>query len=73
MWRERIVNEVRRGVGGRERHGDDEVGGGETEQSEDEDLAAPLGEEALEHGDAALAVGAGLGDARIERERARRG
>ena len=61
--REWIVDEVRRRVGGRKRHGDDEVGGGESEQGEDEDLAAPLGEEPFQHRDAALAVRAGFGDA----------
>ena len=71
--REGVVNEVGRGVGGAKGHGDDEVGGGESEQDEDEDLAAPLGEELFEHADAALAVGAGFGHSLVDGQRAQRG
>jgi hypothetical protein len=55
-----------RSVRRRERHRNDEISGGKAEQCENEKLAGPLGEEALEHGNTALAVGAGLGDARVE-------
>ncbi len=67
------MDEVGCGVGGRERHGDDEVGGSEAEEREDEEFATPLREEAFEHGDAALAVWTGLGDACVEGQRSKEG
>src|SRR5215469_7350429 len=39
------------GVSSRERHGDDEVCAGETEEDEDEELARPAGEQVFEEGD----------------------
>ena len=67
---ERVADDVRGGVGRRERDGDHEVGGGEPEQAEHEGLAAPARQQLLEHRDAALAVGAVLGDAPVDRQRA---
>src|SRR6185369_2321393 len=58
--RERVVDEVRGGVGRRQGHGDDEVCGRESEEDEDKDLATPFGKQALQHGDAALTVGTSL-------------
>ncbi len=71
--REGVLHDVRGGIGGGERHGDHEIRGGKAEQDQDEDLAAPFWEEALQHADAALAVGAGLGDARIDGQGAEQG
>jgi hypothetical protein len=51
---DRILHRVRRGVGGREGHGDDEVSRREPQQREDEQLANPPWEEPLEHRDRAL-------------------
>ena len=67
---QRVLDEVRRGVGGRERDGDDEARRGESEQDEHDGLALPAGEERLEHQDAALAVRAGFGHAVVHRQRA---
>jgi hypothetical protein len=67
-WNVRVLNDVRGGVGGGEGHRDDEVRCGEPEQDQDKALSAPFGEEFLEHADTALAVGAGLGDTRIDGE-----
>ena len=61
-----VVDEVGRRVGGRESHGDDEVGGRESEQYQDKEFAAPSGEEVLKHGDASLPIGAGGGDAFVD-------
>ncbi len=61
---------MRRGVGGRERDGDDEARRGKSQQDEDDGLALPAGEERLEHQDAALAVRARFGDAVVHRQRA---
>ena len=68
-----VLDQVGGGVGGGEGDGDDEVGGGEAEQDEDEELARPPGEEALEHGDRALAVRALGGDAAVDGEGADEG
>lgn len=46
------------GVGGGKGDGDDEVGGGEPEKDQDEGLALPSWQEAPEHLDGSLAVGA---------------
>src|ERR1700679_3892419 len=64
-----IVDKVVRCVGGRESHGDDEVGGGETQKDEHEDLAGPPREQLFQYGNAALAVGAGGSDAIVDRQR----
>ena len=69
---ERVADDVRGRVGGRQRDGDDEVGRGESEQAEDERLAAPARQQLLEHRDAALAVRAVLRDAGVDRQRAER-
>ena len=56
----RILNGVLGGVGGRERHGDDEVSGRKTQQDKDQQFALPAMQKILEHGDGALPrVGAG--------------
>jgi hypothetical protein len=54
---ERVVDNVRGGVGSGERHGDDEVRGGKTEQAEHERLAAPARQQIFQHRQAALSVG----------------
>ena len=64
-----IVDKVGRCIGGREGHGDDEVGGGETQKDEHEDFAGPPREQLFQHGNAALAVGAGGSDAIVNRQR----
>ena len=71
--REGILHDVGGGIGRGERHGDDEIGGGEAEQDEDEGFAAPLRKEPLQHADAALAVGTGFGDAGVDRQGAEQG
>ncbi len=53
---ERVLDDVRGGVRGRERDGDDEVRGRESEQAQDERLAAPSRQVLLEHREAALPV-----------------
>ena len=60
---ERVLDEVCRGVGSRQRDGDHETGGGKAQQTQDDDLALPSRQQILEHQDAALAVGAHLRDA----------
>ncbi len=66
---ERVLDDVRRRVRGRERNGDDVVRGGKPEQTEHEDLAAPPGQEVLQHGEAALSVRAEGGDPVVDRQR----
>ena len=63
-----IVNEVRRSVCRREGHGDDKVGGRKAQQHQHKHFAAPAGKQILQHGDAALAVGAGAGHPLIDRQ-----
>ena len=46
-----VLDQVGGGVGRGECHGDDEVGRGEPEQDEDEDLALPERQQPLQHGD----------------------
>ena len=58
------------GVGGREGDRDDEAGGDEAEQAQDEELALPPGQQALQHRDRAVAVRALAGDAAVHRQRA---
>jgi hypothetical protein len=69
--RERVLDQVRGGVRGRQRDGDHEARGREAEQAEDDDLPLPARKEILEHQDAALPVGAHLGDAVVHRQRAK--
>ena len=57
-----IVDKVGRRVRRRKSHGDDEIGGGKAQQDEHKYFAGPPREQLLEHGDAALAVGAGCSD-----------
>ena len=64
----RVLRRVRRGEG----HGDDEVGGGEAEQAEHEELARPPGQQPLQHGDGALACVGAAGDLRRRRAARRR-
>ncbi len=70
---ERIGDDVRGGVGCRERDGDDEVGRRKPEQHENEDFAAPPRQQFLEHRDAALAMRAVLRHATVNRQRAKEG
>ena len=70
---ERVLDEVSGGVRGGQRDGDDEAGGGETQQTEDERLATPAREELLENRDAALAVRAQLRHPAIHRQGAEQG
>ncbi len=70
---ERIADDVRGGVGCRQRDRDDVVGRGEPEQDQDEELSTPPGQELLEHRDAALSVRAVLGHAPVDGQRAKEG
>ncbi len=70
---ERVFEQVCGGVRGGEGDGDDEIGGGEPQQSEDEEFALPPTEQAFEHGDRALAVGTFTGDTTVDREGAKQG
>jgi len=57
---QRVLDRVLGGVRGREGDGDDEVGGGEAQQDQHQDLGGPAGEQVLEHRHRALPrVGAG--------------
>ena len=67
---ERIADDVRRGVGCRERDGDHEVGGGKPEQHQHERLAAPPRQQLFEHRDAALPVRTVPRHAPVDRQRA---
>jgi hypothetical protein len=67
---QRVLKGMGGGVGNPERDGDDEVGGHEAEQHQDEELALPPRQQPLQHRDRALAVGAFLSDAAVDRERA---
>ena len=69
----RVLDRVRRGVGGRQRHGDHEVGRGEPQQDQDEELAAPARQQALEHGDGAFAAVALPGHPAVDRQGAEQG
>jgi hypothetical protein len=71
--RVRVLDDVRRGVGRRERDRDDEVGGDEAQQDEDEELTSPTREQLFEHRDRALAVRALARDAAVDGERAEEG
>ena len=53
---ERVFDDVRRRVGGRERDRDDEAGRGEPEQAQNQPLASPARQQLLEDRQAALAV-----------------
>ena len=68
-----VLDDVRCGVGGRERDGDDEVGRDEAEEDEDEELALPARQEVFEHRDGTLAVRALPRDAVVDGERAEEG
>src|SRR4051794_18360511 len=68
--KKRITDDVRGRIRGRQCGGDDEVGGGEPEQTENEGLAAPPWQQLLEHRDAALPVRAVLGHSPVDRQRA---
>jgi hypothetical protein len=70
---QRVLQDMGGGVGGREGDRDDEVGGHETEQDQDEQLALPPRQEPLQHHDRALAMGALGGDAAVDREGAEQG
>ena len=51
----RVLDQVRRGVRRRQRHGDHEVRRGKAQQDQDEQLSAPARHEPLKHRDGALA------------------
>jgi len=70
---QRVLQDMGGGVGGRERDGDDEVGGHEAEQDQDEQLALPPRQEPLQHRDRALTMGALGGDTAVDREGAEQG
>ena len=61
------------GVRGGQRHGDQEVGGGEAEQHQHEQLAQPLGQQPLQHRDGTLAAEALPGHPAVHRQRAEQG
>jgi hypothetical protein len=54
--KKRILDRMFGGVGRRQRHGDDEVRGGESEQHQGESFALPAGEQVLEERDGALSA-----------------
>src|SRR5262249_30183632 len=62
----RVGDKVLGRVGGGQSLGDDEVGGGEAEQDQDQQLAPPAEEEALQHADGALALGRTAGDVSLD-------
>ncbi len=66
--RERILDDVRGGVRGRQGDRDDESSCSESEQAQDQRLAAPSRQEIFEERDAALTVWAELGDPSVHRE-----
>ncbi len=70
MVNERVLDDVRGGVGGRERDGDDEVGGDEPEERQHEELPLPAREQMFEHRDGAFAVRTLGGDSPVDGERA---
>ena len=70
---EGVLHDVRGGVGGRQGHGDHEVGGGEAQQHQHQELPGPPGQQPLQHGDRALAVRALLGDPAVDGQRAEEG
>src|ERR1041384_8717178 len=63
----RILDEVRGGVGGRERDRDDEICGDEAEQDEDEEFALPMRQQMFEHRNRAFAVRTLFGDMTVDR------
>jgi hypothetical protein len=46
-----ILDQMLRGVGGRESDGDDEVRSGEPQQSQNQKLSGPASDKSLQHGD----------------------
>jgi hypothetical protein len=70
---ERVLDDVGGGVGRGKGDGDDEVRQGEPEQHQHEDLASPARQQLFEHGDAALAVRAALGNLTIDGQGHREG
>ena len=52
---QRIFDGMLRGVGRGERDGDDEIGGGETDEHHNEEFPPPTGEQIFQHGDGTLA------------------
>ena len=69
----RVLDDVRGRVRGRQGHRDQEVGGGEPEQHQHEQLALPEGQQPLEHRDRALAVRALLRHPPVDRQRPEQG
>ena len=70
---ERVLDGVRTRIRSAEGDGDHEVGRGEAQQHEHHELAAPPGQQLLEHGDRALAAVALARDAAVDREGAAEG
>ncbi|CAM5319542.1 hypothetical protein STANM337S_00758 [Streptomyces tanashiensis] len=68
-----VLDEVGGGVGRRQGDGDEEVGRGEAEEGEDEELALPEGQQSRQHGDGALAARALLGDPPVDGQGAGQG
>jgi hypothetical protein len=62
-----VLHDVGGGIRGGQRHRDEEVGGGEAEQDQDEQLSSPKREQPLKHGDRPCAVRALLRHAAIDR------
>ena len=67
---QRVLDRMRGRVRRRQGDRDHEVGRGEAEQHQDEQLAAPPGQQPLEHGDGTLTAVALLGHAPVDGERA---
>src|SRR5262245_11374932 len=64
----RIVHQVDRGIGEREATGDNEIGGGEAEECEDDEFAAPAGNQVFKNASGATAIGCATDDIPIDRE-----
>ncbi|CAH0324841.1 hypothetical protein SRABI128_05059 [Microbacterium sp. Bi128] len=70
---ERVLDRVRCCVRSGERHGDHEVGGGETQQHQDEQFPAPPRQQPLQHGDGPFAARTFAGHPAVHRQCAQQG
>ena len=68
--RQRVLDQVGGRIGGGQGNRDHEVGGGKSQQTENQHLPLPAREETFEDEDAALPVRAHIGDAPVHRQRA---
>ena len=68
-FQKRVLDQVGRGVGGRQRDGDHKSCGDEADQDQHQQLAGPETQQPLQHTDAAVAVRAFLGHPAVHRQR----